>query len=371
MAEPAVPCPIFPPYHLWDPYAEYFPENRYAFAYLKGFGTDCEAFSMTRLGSWYIRAIAPSWSNPQKDFNVATHHLESMLNWSFLQGISLRHWTDAQFIEYLHFRLHPPASWIGAKACPRFVESSLLPFSEWEPNQRWRPYQLKLDSTKGATQASVLSMTRRNYNWAAGFFHFCNLHSWTWAPKGKGFTVAEAAASMTSASGKDALSDHEMQWVFDRVAEARIKGLNSREVVMYMAFARYTKIPIDAVTEAPEAPGGLAYFVKNGLGRWEWRMPGSPSPSVELSPKLGRYFEDYLLYLGVDASEPLPQHPLFPQRRRPSAGLSAFRLAKHLAGFRRLLGDAANQSPDLLISRSEAKFRRINLTMIRRNPTPS
>lgn len=233
MAEPAVPCPIFPPYHLWDPYTECFPESRYALAYLKGFGADCEPFSMIRLGSWYLRATAPSWNNPQKDFNVATHHLESMLNWSFLQGISLRDWTDEQFIEYLRFRLHPPANWIGAKACPRFVENSLLPFSEWEPNQRWRPYQLKLDNIKGVTQASVLHMIRRNYNWAAGFFHFCNAHSWTCAPKGKSFTVVEVAASITSVLGKDALSDHEMQWVFNRVSEAGLKGLNPREVLMY------------------------------------------------------------------------------------------------------------------------------------------
>ncbi|WP_155952205.1 hypothetical protein [Pseudomonas sp. CHM02] len=369
MAEPAIPCPIFPPYHLWDPYTECFPENRYALAYLKGFGADCEPFSMIRLGSWYIRAIAPSWNNPQKDFNVATHHLESMLNWSFLQGISLRDWTDEQFIDYLRFRLHPPANWIGAKACPRFVESSLLPFSEWEPNQRWRPYQLKLKSIEGVTQASVLHMIRRNYNWAAGFFHFCNAHLWTCTPKGKSFTVGEVAASMTSVLGKDALSDHEMQWVFNRVAEAGLKGLNPREVLMHMAFARYTKISINEVTETPQAPGCLAYFVKNGLGRWEWRRPGSSSPSVELSPKFDHCFEDYLLYLGIDASEPLPQHPLFPQRRRRSAGLSAFSLAKHLAGFRTFLGDAANQSPDPLISRSEFKFRRINLTMIRRNST--
>ncbi|WP_147466615.1 hypothetical protein [Pseudomonas cichorii] len=284
---------------------------------------------MIRLGSWYIRAIAPSWNNPQKDFNVATHHLESMLNWSLLQGISLRDWTDEQFIEYLRFRLHPPANWIGAKACPRFVENSLLPFSEWGPNQRWRPYQLKLDSIKGVTQASVLHMIRRNYNWAAGFFHFCNAHLWTCAPKGKSFTVVD--------------------WVKTPSA--------------------ITKISIDEVTETPQAPGCLAYFVKNGLGRWEWRRPGSSSPSVELSPKFGHYFEDYLLYLGIDASEPLPQHPLFPQRRRRSAGLSAFSLAKHLAGFRTFLGDVANQSPDPLISRSESKFRRINLTMIRRNST--
>ena len=51
MAEPAVPRPIFPPYHLWDPYTECFPESRYALAYLKGFGADCEPFSMIRLGS--------------------------------------------------------------------------------------------------------------------------------------------------------------------------------------------------------------------------------------------------------------------------------------------------------------------------------
>ncbi|NHN68241.1 hypothetical protein SAMN03159376_01839 [Pseudomonas sp. NFACC09-4] len=368
MAEPAVPCPIFPPYHLWDPYAEYFPENRYALAYLQGFSAGCEPFSMTRLGSWYIRAIAPSWNNPQKDFNVATHHLESMLNWSFLQGISLSDWTDEQFMEYLRFRLCPPANWIGAKACPRFVESSLLPFSEWEPNQRWRPYQLKLDSTKGATPASVLHMIRRNYNWAAGFFHFCNRHSWTWAPKGNSFTVVEVAASMTSALDQDSLSDHEMQWVFNHVAEARPKGLNPREVMMYMAFARYAKMSIDEVTETPEAAGGLAYFVKNGRRRWEWCQPGSLSPSLELSSEFGQYFEDYLLFLGIDASQPLPQHPLFPQRRRPSVGLSAFRLATHLAGFRSLLGDAANRSPDPLISGSEAKFRRINFAMIRRNP---
>jgi hypothetical protein len=60
------------------------------------------------------------------------------MNWSFLKGISLLRWTDRQFIEYIHFRLDPPETWIGSKACPRFVSDPALPFSEWKPCERWR-----------------------------------------------------------------------------------------------------------------------------------------------------------------------------------------------------------------------------------------
>lgn len=369
MAEPAVPCPIFPPYHLWDPYTEHFPENRYAEAYLQGFSADCEPFTTTRFCSWYLRAIAPSWRDPQKDYNVATHHLESMLNWSFLQGTSLLDWTDEQFIEYLHFRQQPPATWIGAKACPRYVESPSLPFSEWEPNQRWRPFQLKLDSSRGIAPASVLRIIHRNYSSAAGFFQYCHVNSWVRDPKGKTFTPKEVAATLTAASTNDALSDHEMQWIFNRVSESDRKGLNPREVIMYMAFARYTKISIDELTETPQAPGALAFFVRNEHSRWEWRRPSSSSmPSGKmLSQEFVHHFEDYLLHLGIDPSVPLPQSPFFPQRRNPAAGVSTLRLAVHLAEFRDLLGNAAKESPDSLISSSEAKFRKINWTMIRRS----
>lgn len=368
MVDAPIPCPIFPPYQLWDPYPEYFPENRYAQAYLKGFSADCEPFTATSFCSWYLRSIAPSWRDPQTDYNVATHHLESMLNWSFLQGTSLLNWTDEQFIEYLHFRHQPPASWIGAKACPRYVDSHSLPFSEWEPNPRWRPFQLKLDCTQGVAPASVLRMIHRNYSWAAGFFHYCHLNSWVRDPKGKTFTPKEVAAALPVATSNDALSDHEMQWIFSRVSEAERKGLRPREVIMYMAFARYTKISIDEVTETPQAPGGLAYFVINEHGLWEWRSPGSSfSPSgATLSQEFVHHLEDYLLHLGIDSSVPLPQSPVFPQRRNPAAGVSTLRLAVHLADFRDLLGNAAKESSDSLISSSEAKFRKINWTMIRR-----
>lgn len=260
-------------------------------------------------------------------------------------------------------------SWIGVKACPRYVDGLSTPFSEWEPNQRWRPFQLKLDSSQGIAPASVLRMIRRNYSWAAGFFHYCHLTSWVRYPKGKTFTPKEVAAALPAATSNDALSDHEMQWIFSCVSEAERKGLRPREVIMCMAFARYTKISIDEVAETPQAPGGLAYFVRNEHGLWEWRSPGSSfSPSgAMLSQEFVHHLEDYLLHLGSDSSVPLPQSPFFPQRRNPAAGVSTLRLAVHLANFRDLLGNAAKESPDSLISSSEAKFRKINWTMIRRS----
>lgn len=98
----------------------------------------------------------------------------------------------------------------------RHVHGTSTPFKGRQPNQQ------------GIALASVLRIIRRNYSWAACFFPYCHLNSWVRHPNGQTFTPQEFAVTLTAAMTTDALSDHEMQWIFHRVSEAERKGLNPR-----------------------------------------------------------------------------------------------------------------------------------------------
>ncbi len=100
------------------------------------------AFKSSTAREDYVHALAflKSYKGSQGTFNAYRREIERLLQWTQLEDKVLRDLRREDMERFIHFCKNPPASWIGLKKAPRFMEKEGLR----RPNPAWRPFVVTL-----------------------------------------------------------------------------------------------------------------------------------------------------------------------------------------------------------------------------------
>lgn len=316
MMRPFIPFPIFPPYDNWQPNrVKRFPANSYVSARLSEVDEPCLPFISAWYADRYLNWIAHSWS-PQRShiqYYLTINGLEKMLNWSFANNLSLLDWTDADFKNYAGFIQTPDSAWASRSVQPRFLVSPGKDYHDYPINPDWKLFQ----SARAANSSDAIdrNVWKREIRSVTQFMDFYLKDVSATRPN-----VAAAKLNWLSFKEQQArgtISDGVMEWIFETLPNL-LTPHNSLLIEMYLTIARHTVRPMWQVLGTPSSPGRIDQFIRNEQGNWLESHPKKGS-AVTLPPAFCRTFDRYLVYLNIDASQPLPALSLFPREDLPGA----------------------------------------------------
>lgn len=305
MTRPFIPFPIFPSYDHWQPnQVKRFPVNVYVSARLNEVDESCLPFINAWYADRYLNWIAHSWS-PQ------TPHLQY---YKTINGLEkMLNWSFANNLSLLDWTDADFRDYVG------FVQT---PDSDW---------------ASPSIQPRFLVSPGKDY------------HDYPINPEWKLFHTSRASKS------SDAI---------DRNVWKR----EIRSVTQFMDF--YLK---DVSAMRPNVAAAkldwlsfIDQFMRNERGNWLEIHPKNGS-TVPLPPAFSRTFDRYLIYLNIDASQPLPALSLFP--REDSVGVHDLKgLWLITCSIRQNLADMAlaSDNPDIVEAASE--IRRLTTALVSNRP---
>jgi len=358
MTAPFVPIPLFPPYKHWHADSpEDFPENHNIRCRLE----ELDPVKLPFLSLWYckrfLEAAAHNWppSRARELYDLVTRVAEKMLNWSYLNGISLLDWNHSEFCNFINFLKQPPDTWCSQTRHSKFVSSPLAPFSEWKFNGKWRLFCRSIDGT------NVRIQSRRDLQRSAQivreFFAYyistTGIRKDNCAENVPDFILDGMPANAPSL----AHLPYELDWTFEQVLNNSAVVRRPEQILLYLAMARFSIIHIRHAQN-------LSQFFKVGDGAWYFNNGGVAAVSIELSADFCVHLEHSLILRGIDTNDSLPTVPCFPTNDGVFPyGLDS--MQRHMKEFARVMADIASQSEDPKIAAAEDKFRRMTFLSIR------
>lgn len=241
MVAPFSLFPIFAPYKHWRPSTSTrVVENTHVRHRLEQVDPTCLPFMSVWYCEGFLEFEAQRWSPGQAQHMYAQtcRHLEQMLNWSFAKGISLLDWDHLDFREFLEFRCLPPVTWCESAIFTKYLPQPGTSFEEWEINERWLPF-IRTTNSAGASGTSKRDL-ERSAEVAREFFTFYLAKTGRTQTGHKqaaqGLAKTNCAADLppdivqSSAISKPLLrhSQHELDWVFDDLANGHTAVLRSK-----------------------------------------------------------------------------------------------------------------------------------------------
>jgi hypothetical protein len=171
--------------------------------------------------------------------------------------------------------------------------------------------------------------------------------------------------SFKAPQARGSISDVVMDWIFETLPNL-LSPHNSHLIKMYLTIARHTVRPMWQVLGTASSPGRIDQFIRNERGNWLENHPRNGS-AVPLPLAFSRTFDRYLVYLNIDASQPLPALSLFP--RENSLGVYDLKgLWVITCSIRHDLADMAlaSDNPDIVEAASE--IRRLTTALVSNRP---
>lgn len=364
MMRPFIPFPIFPSYDNWQPSrVKRFPTNFQVTARLSEVDESCLPFISAWYADQYLSWTAHSW-NPQTahlQYYKTIHGLEKMLNWSFANSLSLLDWTDADFKGYVGFIKTPNGDWASSSNHARFLVSPGKDYCDYPINPLW-----KLFNTSRASDSSAAidkNVWKREIRSVTQFLDFYLKSVAATRPN-----VAAAKLdwlSFKESEPRGTISDLVLEWIFETLPSL-LSPHTFRLIEMYLTIARHTGRPMWQVLGTLSSPGRVDQFMRNEHGHWLESNPRN-GPPVLLPLAFSKTFDRYLVYLNIDASQPLPTLSLFPKEN--SLGAYDLRgLWRITCSIRESLADAAlaSDNPDIVSAAGE--IRRLTTALVSNRP---
>lgn len=364
MTRPFIPFPIFPSYDHWQPnQVKRFPVNAYVSARLNEVDESCLPFINAWYADRYLNWIAHSWSpqTPHLQYYKTINGLEKMLNWSFANNLSLLDWTDADFRDYVGFVQTPDSDWASPSIQPRFLVSPGKDYHDYPINPEWKLFHTARASK--SSDAIDRNVWKREIRSVTQFMDFYLKDVSAMRPNVSAAKLDWLSFKEPQARGS--ISDVVMEWIFETLPNL-LSPHNSHLIEMYLTIARHTVRPMWQVLGTASSPGRIDQFMRNERGNWLESHPKNGS-AVPLPPAFSRTFDRYLVYLNIDASQPLPALSLFP--REDSVGVHDLKgLWLITCSIRQNLADMAltSDNPDIVEAASE--IRRLTTALVSNRP---
>lgn len=364
MAAPLIPFPIFPPYEHWHPNASIVDsENQNVRRRLDEVNPTCLPIMSVWYCANFLENAAHHWAPGQAKhlYGQTCRHLEQMLNWSFLNDISLLDLDHQHFREFLEFLSHPPRAWCSSAIHAKYLATPHRPFRDWGINEKWHPFFRNIGDS-GASGQSRRDL-QRSAQIAKDFFDFYISKTGLVKINCAAIIPEDILNGLARSRPLVVHRPHELDWAFHQLMDGLIPVLRSEQILLYMAIARFTVLRIEHVRN-------LSQFYRAPNGGWSFDNRQRSAVPIELSSEFSYHMERYLSWYQIGLNEELPSVPLFPTNDG-TFGYSVDVLHKHMEGFRDLLAVAASGCEDPEIARSEAKFRCMTFASIRRSSSYS
>jgi len=241
MTAPFVPIPLFPPYKHWHADSpEDFPENHNICCRLE----ELDHVKLPFLSLWYctsfLEAAVHNWppSRARELYDLVTRDAEKMLNWSYLNGISLRDRDHSEFCNFINFLKQPPDAWCSQTRHSKFVSTPLAPFSEWTFDEKWRLFCRSIDGTNVRIQSR--SDLQRSAQIVREFFAYyistTGIRKDNCAENVPDFILDGMPANTPSL----AHLPYELDWTFEQVLNISTVVRRPEQILLYLAMARFS-----------------------------------------------------------------------------------------------------------------------------------
>lgn len=219
-----------------------------------------------------------SYRGSPDTFTAYRRELEHFLQWTWLvAGLSLREIQREHLESYVEFSRQPPATWIGHKQVPRFIERQ----GERVANADWRPYQTHADQPYALSQSALQAM----FAVLSSFFNYLVQENQLQAnPVAR---IRQKGKFLRKRQGQDKIRRlSQIQWdvVIETAEEMADRDPDTHErtlFIMTALFAMYLRI--SELVETERWIPQMGHFQRDLEGNWWFLTVGKGNKEREVS----------------------------------------------------------------------------------------
>lgn len=263
------PCAVFDTLEAMpNPFKQILPEPAY-------FAGTCPPQAMTDYQS--ASEFIYSYRGSPDTFSTYRRELEHFLHWVWLVAKkSLNQIVREDIESYAEFTRQPPASWIGEKNVPRFIETEGVR----APNPDWRPY-VSAEGEYNLSQSGMQSM----FGVLSSFFNFLIQENYLASnpvsqlrQKSKFLRKHQAQTKIRRLSP--------LQWDYvteavEQMAQEEPRVHERTLFIMHTLFAMYLRI--SELVETPRWQPQMGHFQADQDGNWWFTTVGKGNKQREIS----------------------------------------------------------------------------------------